>query len=627
MSDDRPSSPADAAGAFSSPSPAPSTSGPAGGNGYGAAAAAALEAPPPDALLPSAAAAWVAWGERMLDWVNPLTVKETRQALKSQQFLVTFALTLVSVWLVSLFGAGWASPAFGRRPVGGEVFLAYFYILAFTVVVVVPAQAFRSMAGERDGGTYELLQITTLRPWQIVGGKLASAVLQSAVYFSVIAPCIAFTYLLRGIALPTIVLSLGGLALASVGLTILSLAIAAGVHSRMWQMIVQVLQVLLLVWCFAMICAAGSAMVMEMSAGLFAEEEFWSAVTIGVSLYLTYLFLAYGVAAASVTFPSDDRSTLCRAAIFVQFALASGWAGWMLLYGPQSPSMDGAVQVVYVGMTAFHLYVYGVFLTGEPTTLSHRIRRTLPKTFVGRALFLWLRPGSASGFMFCTSLLGAALLWAGGSLFFYDQILGRAYNSNQQNDQLGWFLLGCGAYVVVYLGIGRLIHGLVNRGRVKVASPLIHLFLVVFGLAAPLLSWTFLGGGRSWDPPLLLLSPNPFWVLSQTFGYRAAPDAEGVIGLVSAAALIVFIVNLPGVAKEIRQGVEAVPERVREDDRSQLSAVLAAENRSPWDADPLAPDPRSPDPRSADPLAPDPLAGGAHRPYVPPSPPPPAGPS
>lgn len=590
---------------------------PAGPNGYGAEwAAATLEAlPPPAPIVPSVAGAWLAWGEEFLDWVNPLTVKETRQALKSQQFLVTFALTLVSVWLVSLFGAGWASPAFGRRPIGGDVFLGYFYILAFTVVVVVPAQAFRSMAGERDGGTYELLQITTLRPWQIVGGKLASAVLQSAVYFSVIAPCIAFTYLLRGIALPTIVLSLGGLALASVGLTILSLAIAAGVHSRMWQMIVQVLQVLLLVWCFGMICAAGSAMVMEMSAGLFAEEEFWSAVTIGVSLYLTYLFLAYGVAAASVTFPSDDRSTLCRAAILVQFALATGWAGWLMLYGPQSPNMDGAVQVVYVGMVAFHVYVYGVFLTGEPTALSHRIRRTLPKTFVGRALFLWLRPGSASGFMFCTSLMTAALLLAGGTLFFHDQMLGRAFNPNRQNDQIGWFLLGCGAYVVVYLGIGRLIHGIVNRGRVKVATPLIHLFLVVFGLAAPSLLWLYLGSGGMWDPPLVLQAPNPFWVLSQTFGYRAAPDAEGVIGLVSAAALVVFIMNLPGVAREVRQGVEAVPERVREDDRSQLSAVLAAENRSPWDADPLAPDPRSPDP-----LAPDPLAGGAHRPYVPPSP-------
>ena len=43
------------------------------------------------------------------------------------------------------------------------------------------------------------LSITTLKPRQIISGKLGSSIVQMAVYFSAITPCLAFTYLLRGV--------------------------------------------------------------------------------------------------------------------------------------------------------------------------------------------------------------------------------------------------------------------------------------------------------------------------------------------------------------------------------------------------------------------------------------------
>ena len=42
--------------------------------------------------------------DRASDWLNPILVKETRQALKSRQFVATFMLVLVSGWLISVFG-------------------------------------------------------------------------------------------------------------------------------------------------------------------------------------------------------------------------------------------------------------------------------------------------------------------------------------------------------------------------------------------------------------------------------------------------------------------------------------------------------------------------------------------
>ena len=44
------------------------------------------------------------WLENVSDWANPILVKETRQSLKSRQFVVTFMLLLIVSWLVSVLG-------------------------------------------------------------------------------------------------------------------------------------------------------------------------------------------------------------------------------------------------------------------------------------------------------------------------------------------------------------------------------------------------------------------------------------------------------------------------------------------------------------------------------------------
>ena len=106
----------------------------------------------------------------MSDWANPILVKETRQALKSRQFVLTFMLLLAASWLMSLFGMllGGASIEFGS--VGTEFFLWYFNILALAVLVIVPFGCYRSLLAEREQTTFELLSITALSPRQVIWG-------------------------------------------------------------------------------------------------------------------------------------------------------------------------------------------------------------------------------------------------------------------------------------------------------------------------------------------------------------------------------------------------------------------------------------------------------------------------
>ena len=131
-------------------------------------------------------------------------MKETRQALKSFQFTITFVLVLVACWVVTIGGVALIGPGIFYAAAGGTMLMAYYVILAFPLMVVVPYSAFRSLAAEREDNTYDLLSITTLKPRQIISGKLGSSIVQMAVYFSAITPCLAFTYLLRGVDVPTI---------------------------------------------------------------------------------------------------------------------------------------------------------------------------------------------------------------------------------------------------------------------------------------------------------------------------------------------------------------------------------------------------------------------------------------
>src|SRR5262245_59178078 len=107
------------------------------------------------------------WMERLSDWANPILVKETRQALTSRQFVVTFMLLLAASWLLSLFIMLMAGAQIEFGSVGTQFFQMYFYVLAFAVLVLIPFGCYRSLLAEREQTTFELLSITSLSPRQV----------------------------------------------------------------------------------------------------------------------------------------------------------------------------------------------------------------------------------------------------------------------------------------------------------------------------------------------------------------------------------------------------------------------------------------------------------------------------
>src|SRR5215471_6582084 len=64
------------------------------------------------------------------EWLNPLLVKEVRQALKSRQFSFWFALVLAAAWIWSIAEIIHIGPAASFGANGPDLFYGYYLILA-----------------------------------------------------------------------------------------------------------------------------------------------------------------------------------------------------------------------------------------------------------------------------------------------------------------------------------------------------------------------------------------------------------------------------------------------------------------------------------------------------------------
>jgi len=506
---------------------------------------------------------------KLSEWLNPILVKETRQALKSRQFAVTFTLVLLCAWVWSLFGVAMIGPGIRYAAEGMQMFNGYFVILSFAVLVIVPFSAFRSLASEREDGTFELLSVTTLRPRQIVSGKLCSAVLQMLVYFSAIAPCLGFTYMLRGIAFPVILCVMVVLFLVSIGLSIVGMLVATATQEKHWQIVLSVVLIFGLGYVFFMGCVAViSALTYGGVLIPMDDADFWIGNLGMLTGYLGYFALFYFATAAQLTFASNNRSTLLRVVMLVQQATLVGWMGWGFFQQGEI-----AYLMVLLTVSGLHWYVMGAFLSGEAGELSRRVKRQLPQSFLGRAFLTWFNPGPATGYLFAVvnflTIYGISLAALFVGEFVFPNRTSWGFGTNYNQTVAAYGLLSV-SYMVAYLGVGRLLIGLLRKVTV-VSMPvgvLLQFLLVLAGTGIPMTIHYMTPGMRN-DYSLIEMS-NPFWTLAELGGHGAGlartPDIVVAVCVVTVVAVVVLLANLPSVVAAVRHVRIAKPRRVAEED-------------------------------------------------------------
>lgn len=524
--------------------------------------------------------------DRVSERLNPILVKEARQSLKSRQFGITFSLVLAFGWLWSLVcTVGFLD--FFAESMALHVLWGYYVILTIPLVVVVPFMSFRSLAAEREDGTYELVSITTLSPYQVVAGKLGSAVLQMLVYFSALAPCIGFTYLLGEIDILTIGFTLYYLFLTSAALCVVALLVATITKKRHWQVVLSVAVILALAaFLYWQVWGTGWEIINQLEYLPYDNLRFWIGHLCFLTGYASYFVLFFMAAAASITFPSENRSTRLRVVMVGQQLLL---IGWFTYYGLQ-PGFGLEVIVAGFVWSALHWYVLGVLMMGEKGRLSARARRSLPQSVLGRVFLTWFNPGPGTGYV-----LSVASLFVVTILVCEAALLGRFVDISRRGPlathEVIAMAMSAFCYVVLFLGTGRLamiVVRLFYPAGIGI-SILINIALLLAAILAPLLLQAMLWPGV--DGYTLLNITNPFWTtvtLSDEFSMWPYMLTVGTANIPVAVLLLVggatlmLTVQLAIASRELRQVRVAPPRRVQEDE-AELHPPAPAGPRNPWE--------------------------------------------
>ncbi|XZE55391.1 ABC transporter permease [Planctomycetaceae bacterium SH139] len=517
---------------------------------------------------------------RVGDWLNPILVKEARQALKSRQFLITFSLLLVAAWGWTATAILMLMPRIYYVPSGQTLLIGYYLVLAVPMLLVVPLAAHRSLAAEVDDGTLDLLSVTSLSPMQIITGKLASAALQMMLYFVALFPCVAFSYVLRGVDLPSIVGMLGLTIAVGILLTVFGLFLAALPKSRAGQL--GMLVGMLIIEMIAQYAVAMLAIEI-IQGGFFGEIDvrFIANTVIIIGITATAALVLLRAAAAELSPPSENRSTPIRKALIWHQSAVVSWLIYYLLE-PRSSNVGLIIAICY--MSAFWTLVGGLMVS-ESSILTPRVRREMPATFLERAWSTWMTPGPATGlvyavlsyFTFCVTVLFVTVLApnnvtnAGGMMVvvpFADPVP---------------LMMTFGGYMMLILTLTRLMMALIRKRTPTQPAVGLAVMVIVGGFLAvtpySVALWWNEFRGLDWT---YWQVTNWAWTIGLLFSGTLPPAASFVVLTIGAITWGLALVTMGQRVLPLRV---ATPQRVLEEDRPMLLA----------EADPLGqPDPVAP---------------------------------
>ncbi len=495
-----------------------------------------------------------AWLKDTSDRLNPILVKETRQALKSRQFIVTFLLMLIAAWLISIFGTLAAGDSLEFGSAGRGLFTSYFVVLALAIFVVVPYSAYRGLLNERDQATLELLNITSLSPRQLIWGKLWSAMTQVFIFYSAIAPFIAFTSMLQGFDVALVAFSLGISILVTLCLTMFTLMLASIPQNKHLQGLMTGAVFLGLLFVISMIFSVVPAMLMETLP--VDEVGFWVFVGAIVVGGLSFFFLFTQIATAHLTFDADNRSTGIRVACTAQFVLYWSMVVFAQVMLGRTIFSGGDDVAVLVTFCLLYVATCGFFAATEADFVSRRVRRGIPKTELLRMFATPFLPGGHRGFLYLVlhlALIPVILKW-----LFVD-----SFNPSHWE---GWWTVTFLLYVLAYVGLGTAFGRALRRLSAEVRP--MHVRVIIFimfamGTVVPYLPLLFGTREYEWIYRILrVMNPIVMLELVSRINYANDLATSELIALGAAAGFGLLLNVRPmwiGFREIMRQPVSPSP--------------------------------------------------------------------
>jgi hypothetical protein len=345
---------------------------------------------------------------RLDDLLNPIVVKELRQAVKSRIVVTGLLVLLVfQLFVIGLYLAFRTSDRIDLT-LGSEIFLVLQGILVGTCLLLIPAYAGIRIAAERSDTNVDLLFISTLKPGAILRGKFLSATVLTLIIFSACAPFMTFTYLLRGLDIPTILFVLGADFLAVLGGTMLMLFL--GAVPTNWPLKVALfLPGLVALGCLFAATMSLATMLLQVMGGVPLEmPEFWAGALGVGSVYLGLVGLFFVWSVAVISPPSTNRMLPVRLFMLLQWVVT----GAASAFWSRTVDHHGPVQL-WLMLTTVLFALQIVISINEREAWGSRVSRKIPRKVLLRPLAFLFYSGSAGGLAFSVLMILATFVAAG----------------------------------------------------------------------------------------------------------------------------------------------------------------------------------------------------------------------
>jgi len=488
------------------------------------------------------------------DRLNPVLVKEVRQALRGKMFRISFIVTLTLATLISL-GVIVTGIVQGRNEeIGPLFFMPMFFLLVVSLQVVVPFSAFVSMGSEWDENTWDLLVLSDLKPRRILLGKLLAAGTQALLHVSVFVPFLVFAFLLRGLAPQPVLVLIACSLLASAGLCTLALWLSSLTTQRFLRVL------LLALLAAALVNSAGGMMVfagfLTQMPHVLSNDEFRGMLGFAVAMTLLLGGFFFAAGCSRLAHPEENRSSGLRALTTASFVAGLIWLLYMV---PKIGSGDPIFVLVSVMIGV--LTVPAIIFLTEPEGLGRRVRLDVPRSRVLALLAAPFLPGSGRAMLYL--LLSVGLLYLGAFLLFavhgplplgfsggtvLSGLPGPASEGMSSVFMSALYVVG---YLsVLSLAVARLTR--TPRGRI-IARAILFLAWIPM-LALPVL-FGFLSG--TFDESLFLHAGNPGWVVARAWDGGFPGDVRGACILVGVVAAIGVLLQAPRMVRGVREVTQA----------------------------------------------------------------------
>jgi hypothetical protein len=492
---------------------------------------------------------------RLDDWINPIVVKELRQAVQSR-FVVAALLILLTIQLsaTGIYLLVSESPVMDFEA-GWQVFSVLYGVLLGVSMLFVPLYTAIRIIAERSDNNIDLLFITTIKPRSIVAGKLIAATILTILTFSACMPFMVFTYFLRGIDLPSIfvVLILGFLIVivcSQLGIFIASIPV-----NRIFKLLFGIIGFLAFLMIYFAVMASVSNLIRTGIGSRVDNLQFWEGVIgfLGLIVFMVGVFFTSSV--ALITPVAANRALPVR--LFITIAWPLSVAGVLLV-----SFYEKFHRPVILWLVLFNsIFAVAIFVAvSERDRLGRRVLRSIPPSRMRRALAFPVFSGAASGLLWsCTGIcLSLLVAWIWSRLFPLYQ------GHVDLVEILKWIGAMC-LYFFCYAMSAAVIRRRLSSRVDGELTWLIGLILMLIGIILPFMTgYLFFFEDKWWN------EDYGKWLVGNPFAWRSRLNMDLYLGVAAVWALLAAALNMHWFLEGVRS---FRPLRRQEEDEGRVSRI------------------------------------------------------